>query len=794
MTSQVRSRVGGLLAVAVLLGGSLVLAAASPVDAQGVESPLAACEDHVATENVTCLGNIPVGDGVGARVVGDHLYVTTTVGLTIFDITDPANPVQTGSMTVDVQFENEEVPTNGEVLGISAQTPSVTLETGFCPSGVLQGCLILFDVRDKAAPTQLATVLEAGDHTSSCLLDCTFMYGSEGSITDLRGIFDGVEPQKLEVNWIEHIIAEEGADPATDCHHQNEIRPGILLVACAPMYLLSVNAEDGGSPTAPVVLGSVERQDGTFAPANSPVHGVEWPRGGSDRIMLSGTESNGRPACADDNGAVSTFLVSGDRQDAPEFALADVFRLENGTIDDGNPVAGTHQLGCSTHWFKPHPTFRDGGMVALGAYEHGTRFLQITSEGEIIEQGHFLPLRGATSAPHWAPDGRHVYAVDYERGLEILRWDGPLFVPVDVDRVGGDSPAATAVAVSAAAFDRADAVVLGRDDLYPDSLAGGPLAASLDAPILLTAPDALPPETEAEIRRLGAGRAVLLGGEAAIGGAVADQLTAMGLEVDRIGGPNRFATAALVAEALGGPADTAFLAEGEHADPARGWPDAIAVAAYAAHRGDPVLLASSRGRDALPAETATALEQLDVTEVVVVGGDAAVSDELVATVEADGRTTRRLAGATRYETSQAVHAESVEAGMDPATLWLATGTDWPDALVTGPAVGALGQTFALVDGQGGPDTKAAIIDAHRDALQRVRLVGGDRSITPAVDAEIRALLEPEDAPDDEDAPGGAADVALALAALVGLPAGAAARRRSRPHTRPRTTDPTDQSV
>src|SRR3954464_12753662 len=79
--------------------------------------------DYVASDNVQYVGSdrLP-GDGVGARIVGKYLYVTTTTGLTIYDIqSDPANPKKVGFETMDVEFENEEVPTNGRILGISGQ-------------------------------------------------------------------------------------------------------------------------------------------------------------------------------------------------------------------------------------------------------------------------------------------------------------------------------------------------------------------------------------------------------------------------------------------------------------------------------------------------------------------------------------------------------------------------------------------------------------------------------------------------------------------------------------------------
>jgi hypothetical protein len=48
-------------------------------------------------------------------------------------------------------------------------------------------------------------------------------------------------------------------------------------------------------------------------------------------------------------------------------------------------------LGCSAHWFDEHPTYRNGGLVALGYYEHGTRFLDIQRNGKIKEWAGSCP-------------------------------------------------------------------------------------------------------------------------------------------------------------------------------------------------------------------------------------------------------------------------------------------------------------------------------------------------------------------------------------------------------------------
>src|SRR5436189_3173617 len=144
------------------------------------------------TDNVTLVDRIKtVGDGVGARVVGPYLYVTTTKSLSIFDIkTDPAHPKQIGLDTMDVEFENEEVPTNGKWLGISGQigcadplSANITNETNNGSGGVgseSTGCLTGYDVSDPAAPKKLASIAGAGQHTSTCVYDSQWIYGNTG--------------------------------------------------------------------------------------------------------------------------------------------------------------------------------------------------------------------------------------------------------------------------------------------------------------------------------------------------------------------------------------------------------------------------------------------------------------------------------------------------------------------------------------------------------------------------------------------------------------------------------------
>jgi putative cell wall-binding protein len=311
-------------------------------------------------------------------------------------------------------------------------------------------------------------------------------------------------------------------------------------------------------------------------------------------------------------------------------------------------------------------------------------------------------------------------------------------------RLSGAGRIDTAIAVSEEIFSEADAVVLARAGDYPDALAGAPLARRLDAPMLLTDGDSLSPRTLAEIERLGAETAVLLGGTAALSEQVAQELEDAGVVVDRIDGATRFATAAAIADRFGPSVPTAFLAAGgpppDAPDPAAaGWPDAVAVASYAAYAEAPILLAM---RDDLPAETEQALRRLGVTETVIVGGTAAVGDEVEEQVRADGHGPRRLAGPTRYGTSRAIAEEGVSEGMRVSMIWLATGRAFPDALGAGPAAAAGGDSLVLVDPldlESSPETGTLTGPVTR----RVYILGGTAAISAHVEQQVAERLGEE---------------------------------------------------
>jgi hypothetical protein len=406
-------RVNPRVLIAVGAAAALLIAAA-PASAEPAAPPL---PDAVMSDNVEYLGSIKqdVGMTAGAKVVGDRLFVTSGKNISVYDITDPANPVGMGSLHTNVAWENEEVPTNGKVLAVASDFYSVVPE---CIAAMSPGgCVQLFDVRDPANIKQVG-VVPIPNHTADCALDCKYFYGQAGTIIDASGVLDGRPPTVIG-DWITALRAQ-GVNESS-CHHIREIRPGILLSACQPFVVMSINARDGGSPANPRVLYTGQ--------AAKFVHSARWPRQGQDKFVLIGGEKNFTGRCELNDSEFSVYSAERvlKRKSKSFDLVSQVPPAGNGFYADGKPVAGA--LGCSVHWFQEHPTFRNGGLVALSEYEDGVRFMQITKDGGIVEQGYFLSLGSSSSSPKWAGKDNVLYSIDYLRGIDILRWNGFNYVP-----------------------------------------------------------------------------------------------------------------------------------------------------------------------------------------------------------------------------------------------------------------------------------------------------------------------------------------------------------------------------
>lgn len=187
-----------------------------------------------------------------------------------------------------------------------------------------------------------------------------------------------------------------------------------------------------------------------------------------------------------------------------------------------------------------------------------------------------------------------------------------------VIRIAGSDRYATAAQLSATEHaPGAEVVYLATGENFPDGLTAGVLAGAQHAPLLLAGRSALPTATATELRRLQPGTVRIVGGAGSVSDTVAAQIeAAAGAPVERIAGPDRYSTAAMVS-AAGFPAGAprAVLANGD------GYCPAALMLAGARHA--PLLLVPANG---LPAAVAAELKRLGSTQVTVVGGPSVVSE------------------------------------------------------------------------------------------------------------------------------------------------------------------------
>lgn len=315
-----------------------------------------------------------------------------------------------------------------------------------------------------------------------------------------------------------------------------------------------------------------------------------------------------------------------------------------------------------------------------------------------------------------------------------------------VERTFGEERIATAVAASRDHRPEADVALIATAFDFPDSLAASALAARADAPLLLTTPGELPDAVGAELTRLGVSEALVLGGSAAIDDAVDDDIEALGIIATRLGGANRYATAAALATEAG-PSATgeAVVALGDHADPDRAWPDAVAAGALAASPDRlPVLLTRS---DRVPTETLEALDELDVDSVIVVGGETAISTAVTDSLAEMDYDVRRLAGASRFETGVAVAEEALEriGGTDHPVVF-ATGRDFPDALAASTLAAQIDAPLVIVPPEDASGAVDAFLRAKEDGWSGGVVLGGEVAASDHVIEQLDAAITGRDAP------------------------------------------------
>jgi putative cell wall-binding protein len=267
-------------------------------------------------------------------------------------------------------------------------------------------------------------------------------------------------------------------------------------------------------------------------------------------------------------------------------------------------------------WIASGENFPDALVAAPGAgYAYGPVLLtgsDTLSPAAVAELGRLKPSFACIVG------GTAVISEAVEQEVRAL-------VPT-VKRLAGANRYETSAAVSAAVFrspwsgeglSGGAVVALGSD--FPDALVGAAAAIEFMGPVLLTQSDHVPQVILDELARLHPPIIYLVGGTAVISETVATELADYG-PVKRLAGPDRYATAAAVAEEVfPAGADHVLLAYGGN------FPDALVAAAAAGHFGGPVLLVA---HDDIPGPTREQLIRLVPDHTWLIGGRAVIGEEV----------------------------------------------------------------------------------------------------------------------------------------------------------------------
>lgn len=424
-----RRRTVVILMVTVLATMMLPAKAGSLVPNLGPQpAPLAFVDPGVGgfmSSNVSYVATLPnESPGVSARVVpvGDQtrFYVSNARGLSVYDVTDPGLPLLLGTLDLH-NWENEDIAVSADGKTILMSDFEGVAYLMVVSVTDLPGGFVALTITGVNAP--------GGNHTVECLDDpCDWAYGSEGDIYDLR---DKADP-KIAGKW--------SAVTGGGGHHITRDANGLIWTDTTPIFVLNPWPD----PVHPTIVARSDRpamQAGKTAYQHNNLRpfaaeyqqrvteeDVADPNLRPGEILLGEGETNTTVTCGAGSGPFVTYdLRNFDTEDAAPFKPVDVFRPINGDYQNGDPAVNT--LGCSGHWFDISPASTHEKIVTANAwYEHGTRILEVDgATGEIGQVGYFQPVVGSASAAYWIDD-EYIYVVDYERGIDILRFnpDAPL--------------------------------------------------------------------------------------------------------------------------------------------------------------------------------------------------------------------------------------------------------------------------------------------------------------------------------------------------------------------------------
>ncbi|MBS2552939.1 cell wall-binding repeat-containing protein [Catenulispora sp. NL8] len=396
----------------------------------------------------------------------------------------------------------------------------------------------------------------------------------------------------------------------------------------------------------------------------------------------------------------------------PDSSAVPINQIWTINSDGTSPVQLTHDT--TTDQKSNTPVWSpDGAQIAFNA---GGDIRVMLAQQNAPETARIPAITGRLS---WQPEADPNKPASASNPVNLVeRLDGP-------DRIG------TADQVSGWSYanQQANVVVLARQDIFADALAGSALAARFHGPLLLTPTGNLDPRTLAEMKRvLKPGAFVyVLGQTQAISAKTFEQVAAAGFRPTRIGGQDRFQTAVDIAETIvpdysHNPV-TILTATGLN------YPDALAAGAVAGSRPNTVVVLTSDKK--MPPETQAFLNAVPQRTVFGVGGEA------VSALSSARIPGAPVFGADRFVTASIV-AHTFFGG--PQVVGIATGYNFPDALAGGALAGSVGGPLLLTGPTGLPSETADYLRSASGSVSDAVMFGGPAVIDDGLQNQVGDLI------------------------------------------------------
>ncbi|WP_100333188.1 cell wall-binding repeat-containing protein [Bacillus alkalisoli] len=156
--------------------------------------------------------------------------------------------------------------------------------------------------------------------------------------------------------------------------------------------------------------------------------------------------------------------------------------------------------------------------------------------------------------------------------------------------------------------------------------------------------------------------------------------------------------------------------------------DALAITTLAKKLDSPVLLTR---QNVVFNETIDTLHSLDVTDVILVGGEMALHTSVERKLKEEGFGTLRISGKTRYDTAAEIARFSA---MHKGEVIIADGRNYPDALSISVYAASRGIPILFVNKDTIPTATQNIIDAFD--FSKVYIVGGKSAVSENIEKKL----------------------------------------------------------